>query len=333
MRVAILGASHWHVDLYYIPALRAAGAEIIAIHDPDAGAAERRARDLDCPHYTDHRELLDKEAPDLVFAHAPHAHMTELAADLIARHQPFHMEKPMGVQWTELDALAVKARTEGVWTSVALVSRYYGMVEALRDLRESEQLGAPCHYYHCLFAGSPLRYREWGVAWMLDPRLAGAGALWNFGPHIIDLFLYLVDDEIAEVQCWTSSAVHHLEIDDLATIRLTGASGIVGLGEVGYTMPTGYERFFSLSTDTLHCGGTEMGSGVVVLRDGSELPFDGPDSDTVYDVYVRDTLRRFEAGEPAKATIQDMARTLRVMGAARDSARTAEAIPIRAPGD
>ena len=329
MRIAILGATHWHVDLYYVPALQNAGAEIVAVHDPDPEALKRVCPGLDCPRYTDHAALLDAQAPDLVFAHAPHAHMTGLADDLIERGQPFHMEKPMGTHWEKLDALAVKAATNKVWTSVALVSRNYGLVEALRKAREAGELGAPVHYYHCLFAGSPLRYKDWGVGWMLDPELAGAGPLWNFGPHVIDLFLYLVDDRVTQVQAWTSHRVFGLPIEDAATVRLTGASGIVGLGEVSYTMPSSYERFFSLTTDRLHCGGTAMGSGKILLRDGSEQPFEGPDSDTVYDAYVRDTLRCFQAGEPARATIADMARVLRLMDAARTSAQTEEPVPIR----
>jgi len=329
MRVAILGASHWHVDLYYVPALAKAGAEVVAVHDPDDGALNRVCAGLDCPRYTDHQKLLDEVAPDLVFAHAPHAHMTDLAADLIARHQPFHMEKPMGTDWARLDALAVKASTEKVWTSVALVSRYYGVVEALRKLKEAGELGTPCHYYHSLFAGSPLRYDDWGVGWMLDPELAGGGPLWNFGPHVIDLFLHLVDDDVASVQCWTNSNVYKLAIEDQASIRLTGRSGIVGIGEVSYTMPSSYERFFSLTTDALHAGGPEMGCGTLLLRDGTESPYEGPDSDTVYEVYVADTLRAFEAGEPARATIRDMARVLRVMAAAKTSAETGVEVELR----
>lgn len=329
MRVAILGAGHWHVDMYYIPALQEAGAEIVGLHDPDPDTLAQRGEGLSCPRYTDHRKLLEDLDPDLTFAHAPHAHMPALAADLIALGRPFHMEKPMGIDWAELDALAVKAQTEGVWTAVALVSRQYGMIRALEGLKEGGELGAAACYFHSLIGGSPERYREWGAAWMLDPALAGAGPLWNFGPHVVDLFLHLVDADVAEVECRTSHAVHGLEIEDLAVMRLSGRSGAIGIGQVGYTMPSGYERFFSLTTDRLHCGGADMGRGVILRRDGAELPFAGPDSDTVYSAHVRETLERFAAGAPARATIHEMARALRVMNAALVSARTGEPVLLR----
>jgi predicted dehydrogenase len=320
MRVAILGASHWHVPLMYLPALQECGAEIVALHDPDPQAVERVAAHLSCPRYTDHRALIAAEKPDLVFAHAPHAHMTELAADLVALGQPFHMEKPMGVDWRALDAVAVKARTEGIWTSVALVSRFFGVSEALQSLRTQGRLGRVVYYTYRLFGGAPHRYPEWGVPWMLEPALAGAGPLWNFGPHVIDLFLQFTGEQVVEVECHTSHAVHNLKIEDLAVILLRTPSGATGIGEVSYTMPDGYERYLSLVTDTLHCGVSDLSRGEVLLRDGSRVAFSGNGPDEVYPAYVRDTLDRFSKGVPARATIQDMVPTLRIMDAARSSA-------------
>ena len=193
------------------------------------------------------------------------------------------------------------------------------MIQALKSFKDAGTLGDPCHYYHSLFAGPPQRYAAWGVPWMLDPKIAGGGALWNFGPHVIDLFQVLVGD-IAEVDCWTSNRVHGLPIDDMATIRMTSVDGVTGIGEVSYAMPspTGYERFFSLTTDRLHVGGSSMGAGTIEMRDGTQLAVGPPDSATVYAVYVADLLRRFQAGEPPLADIEDMVRTLRVMCAARE---------------
>ncbi len=328
MRVAILGAGHWHVTQFYLPALRKAGAQIVAAHDPDAATLERVCRDLSCPRYTDVDRLLEDHAPDLVFAHAPHADMTALADHLVQRHQPFHMEKPMGLAAGKLAAVAVKAQTEGVWTSVPLVSRLYGVVAALRTLKEAGELGDSCQFYQSLFAGSPLRYREWGVEWMLDPALAGPGPLWNFGPHVVDLFLHLVDDRVCQAQCWLASRVHGLAIPDTATLWLRGRSGVVGVAEVSYAMPDGYQRFFSLTTTRLHVSGPSLGCGEIILRDGPPMTVRGPDSDTVYEVYVAETLGRFSAGEPAVATVADMARTLWVLDACRESARRGEVVDV-----
>jgi predicted dehydrogenase len=123
MRIAILGASHWHVRLMYVDALKQLGEEIVAVGDDVPGKVDLVGDLVDCPRYTDYDKLVAEQQPDFVFAHAPHAQMSELAAWLVERRLPFHMEKPMGVDWRKLAPVAVATRTEGVFASVALVSR------------------------------------------------------------------------------------------------------------------------------------------------------------------------------------------------------------------
>ena len=319
MRVAIVGAGHWHVGIYYLPALQRLGAEIAAISDPSDEALDKAGAGVAAKRYHDYRELLDNEDVDLVMAHAPHDEMTELAAELVARHQAFHMEKPMGVDWRRLEPVAAKAQTEGVFTSVALVSRYLGVVEQLAALKQAGRLGHVCHYYDRLLGGAPGRYTDWGCPWMLNPDRAGGGPLFNFGAHLFDTFTYLSGQRVVEVYARFSRGIHHLDIEDMASVIMTTEDGAVAVGEAGYVMPEGYERYFSLTTDNLHVGG-DVASGEILFRDGTRLAFEGPDGDEVYFRYTADLLRRLEAGEPAHATIQDMVAALRVINAASESA-------------
>lgn len=326
MKIAIIGAGHWHVSIYYLPALKELDADIVATSDPSQQVLDKVGEGLDCRCYTDYRELLDNEEVDLVFAHAPHSEMTAVAAELVARRQPFHMEKPMGIDWRELELVATKAQTENVFTSVALVNRYSGVVEQLTELKAKGQLGQVCHYYYRLLAGPPQRYIDWGVEWMLDPATAGAGPLFNFGPHLVDLFLYLTGQRVVEVSARWFNTLHCQRIEDFASITLLGDDGAIGVCEVGYVLPAGYERYFSLTTDTLHYGGPVDG-GTILMRDGGQVPFSGLGGDEIYFAYTRDVLDCFAAGRPPRATIHDMVPTLRVMNAALESAQTGQ--PVR----
>lgn len=327
MKIAILGASHWHVRLMYVDALRNLGHDIVAVGDSSQEKVDLIADKVgDCPRYVDYERLLAEQQPDFVFAHAPHAQMSELAGWLVARHQPFHMEKPMGVDWRRLEPVAAKARTERVFVGVALVSRYYAIVQWLKA--HQAELGRVNHYYYRLFAGEPTRYREWGVEWMLDPAQAGGGPLFNFGPHVIDLFLYLCAERVEQVQARWTHGLHGEAIEDLASVTMIGPEGEVGIGEVSYTMPEGYERYFSVDTQKLHCGGAAMGDMLVQWRDGRREQVVGNDFNEVYDAYTRDVLERFEAGQAPLAGIDDMVRTLRVMNAAKQSATTGKAVRV-----
>jgi len=326
MRIAILGASHWHVRLMYVEALQKLGHEIVALGDSAPGKLALAADLVDCPSYTDYDKLVADQQPDFVFAHAPHADMTGLACWLVERHLPFHMEKPMGVDWRKLQPVAVMAATEGVFAGVALVSRYYAIVQWLKE--RQEQIGRVNHYYYRLFAGDPGRYREWGVEWMLDPERAGAGPLFNFGPHVVDLFLHLCASDVAEVSAHWTQGLHGEKIEDLCSLTMIGPEGEIGVGEVSYTMPDGYERYFSLDSANLHCGGPDMGDITVQWRDGRSEQVTGNGAADVYFAYTQDTLERFQAGQPPLAGIGDMVKTLRVMNAAKESAQTGKPVAV-----
>lgn len=325
MRVAVIGVGHWHSAMY-IPALKAIGADIVAVSDPDQGALERA--DVDCPRFADYRELLQAAKPEFVFAHAPHCDMTQVAADLVDAEQPFAMEKPMGVDWRALRPVAEEAGEKGVFAAVALVTRYLALIEKLAEVRESGELGRPVHYYSRLFAGAPQRYREMGVDWMLDPKRAGAGPLFNFGPHVIDIYLYLCKDPIESVAASTTHQLYGEKIEDLASVTFRGETGAVGVVEVSYTHPDDYERYFSLTTDRLHVGGNIEGD-TIRLRDGQLLEVE-PDAAALdtYALYTRDTLERYATGEPPKASIHDMVPVLRVMNAAQRSVEVGRPVKL-----
>lgn len=327
MKIAILGASHWHVPLMYLDALKALGEEIVAVADRSEDLVDIVKDKVDCPRYTDYERCLAETKPDFVFAHAPHRDMTDLAAWLVQRHVPFHMEKPMGTDWRKLDLVATKIETEGIFASVALVSRYYAIVQWLKA-RQAE-LGHVYHYYYRLFAGDPGRYRTWGVPWMLDPELAGGGPLFNFGPHVVDLMLYLCTSEVVEVTARCTYGLSGEKIEDIASLTMLGAEGEVGVGEVSYCMPSNtYERYFSLDCDALHAGGPDLGAMTVNFRSGGAEQVTGNAFEDVYPAYTKDTLERFKAGQPPVATPRDMVRTLRVMNAAQQSAATGRPVSL-----
>ena len=326
MKIAILGASHWHVRLMYLDALRNLGHEVVAIADRTQEKVDLLADKYEGPRLTNYEQVLTEYKPDFVFAHAPHCDMTDLAQWLVLHHQPFHMEKPMGVDWRALAPVATQAETEKVFASVALVSRYYAIAQWLKA--HQSEIGRVNHYYYRLFAGDPGRYRDWGVEWMLDPQQAGAGPLFNFGPHVIDLFLYLCTERVVRVNAAWSHGLHGEEIEDLASVTMIGESGQIGVGEISYTKPTGYERYFSVDSEKISCGAEAMGNMEVQWRDGRKEQVVGNDFDDVYGAYTKDTLERFAAGQQPVATIADMVKALRIMCAARQSAQAGRAVRI-----
>lgn len=329
MKVAIIGAGHWHVEIFYLPYLaEMEDVEVVALADPSEGTLERRKPMAPGARtYLDYREMLEAERPEFVFAHAPHCDMTEVAAYLVEAGMPFHMEKPMGLNARALAKVAEVAKAKGLFVSVPFVSRYFGVAASFVELARAGELGEAFHYYYRLFAGRPDRYRAWGVDWMLDPEKAGPGPLFNFGPHAIDLMLAVTGWRPRRVFAAASHRLHGGAIPDLASVMVEAGDGQIGVCEVGYTLDGGYERYFSLSTERLHYGGPPD-VGAVRFRDGREVVVDGPPESESYRLYTRDVVRRFAAGEPPMAGIEEMVETLRVMCAAREAIETGEVVEV-----
>ena len=113
IRVAAIEVSHWHAlhDAAYLRHLIAMpDVELVAIQDSDAGLVARTAAEVGSPPtFTDYRQMLVKTRPDFVVALGRHRQMAGIAHDLLDQGYPFLMEKPMGINAAEVEAVAAKA--------------------------------------------------------------------------------------------------------------------------------------------------------------------------------------------------------------------------------
>ena len=187
IRIAAIGVSHWHAlyDAAYLRQLLAMpDVQLIAIQDSDAGIVAGRAAEVGNPQtFADHREMLAATRPDFVVALGRHRQMAAIAHDLLDQGYPFLMEKPMGINAAEVDAVAAKAARLGAFVAVPLAQRYAPFATRARELITAGRLGPLSHIYVRINRPGPARYPAWDCPWMLDPAEAGGGCLRNLGPH------------------------------------------------------------------------------------------------------------------------------------------------------
>ena len=319
MRVALLEVDHWHVGMY-VDALRELDdVHICAVSNAEVDKAEAWAQSIGCPAYESSADLLNSEDVDFAFGFAPHHRMFELARLLVARKQPFAMEKPMSLDAAELAPLVPLIAAAGMFAGVAFVRRMGGYGGAL--LRMRDDLGA-IHSFQGRFIGGPLqRYIDDGCPWMLRREHAGGGCMVNFGTHFIDLFLQLVREPVTRVFCQTSNRLQGQSVEDLATVLLRTESGAVATLESGYLLPSEpKEDTIAVSAERAYVGneGKKWGAPTFSFRDGRTVVDDEREPD--YTDYVHDVLRRFRAGLPPIADVASMVGVLSVVNAAYASA-------------
>src|SRR4029077_20832424 len=212
--------------------------ELIAIQDSDAGLVAKRAAEGGSPAtFTDYRKMLATTHPDFVLALGRHRQMAGIAHDLLDQGYPFLMEKPMGINASEVEAVAAKAARLNAFVAVPLAQRYGPFATRARELIAAGRFGPLSHIYVRINRPGPARSQAWDCAWMLDPAEAGGGCLRNLGSHGFDMFLYLTDEEPQLTGAQLSRRAHECPVEDYASVMLRSASGILGTIDVGNGFP------------------------------------------------------------------------------------------------
>jgi len=241
IRIAAIEVSHWHAlnDAAYLRHLVAMpDVELVAIQDSDAGLVARRAAEVASPPtFTDYREMLATTRPDFVVALGRHRQMAGIAHDLLDLGYPFLMEKPMGINAAEVEAVAAKAARLDAFVAVPLAQRYGPFATRARELLAAERFGPLSHIYVRINRPGPARYEAWDCAWMLDPAEAGGGCLRNLGSHGLDMFLHLTGEPAQVTGAQLSRRAHECQVEDYASVMLRSASGLLGPVEVGNGFP------------------------------------------------------------------------------------------------
>jgi 1,5-anhydro-D-fructose reductase (1,5-anhydro-D-mannitol-forming) len=169
-----------------------------------------------------------------VFLHAPQA----IAALRAGRH--VLCEKPMALHYAEAQSMQQAAMEAGRTFAIAYYRRKYPKVERARQLIESGAIGKP------VFAEATSH--DWfnpigtSRAWLADPARSGGGPLRDIASHRIDLINYLFGTP-QRATVHLSDVVHHLPVEDNATVMIEYACGVRGVVDVRWHSRVSRDEF------------------------------------------------------------------------------------------
>ena len=228
LRVAVVGLVHGHVSGFLQANRKRADIEIVGIAEPDLELSARIAKRYNLGTelvFADTEEMLKKTKPQAVLAYTntfDHRRVVELCAKLGIHVM---MEKPLAVSLE--DGLAMeKAAADGkIHVFVNYETTWYRSNRAAFDLVRDKALGDVRKIV--VHDGHP-GPKEIGcgpefLGWLTDPKLNGAGALFDFGCYGADLATWLLDGRRPDtVTAVTQQIKPHIypKVDDEATIVL-----------------------------------------------------------------------------------------------------------------
>jgi predicted dehydrogenase len=326
VKLAFIGASHWHLPLYLEPALAVPGARIVGISDPDAGFVAAWCEKLGCSGDTDFRDLCRRARPDFVFALGRHVDMADEARFLIEEGIPFAIEKPCGLDHAEVAELAGLEARHGSFSSVPLVFRNGDFAARLAEM------GADTIQYMTwrFIAGFASRYQQAGCEWMLDPLLAGGGCTINLGVHFFDLCLSLFGDDVRVRQAAMSNAAWRHPVEDYSAVTLERGADLCVI-ETGYLYPAPTSMFdmhFAVRSRNHYLVARDPQTVEIVDHAGRrEMLTMATTNVPHYRTYVGDVLERLREGRPPLARLADMVPVMRLVG---DAYAKAGALAVQA---
>jgi predicted dehydrogenase len=229
LRVAVAGMVHGHVEGFLQHSLHRPDIQIVGFSEADQQVAARYATQFNLDHsllFTDLEDMLQKTHPQAVLAYT-NTYDHRKVVEICARHGiPVMMEKPLAVSSEDAHAIADAARKGKIQVLVNYETSWYRSNHAAYDMVHDKSIGdlrkVVVHDGHQ--GPKEINVSPEFLAWLNDPKLNGAGALYDFGCYGADLMTWLMDGQRPISVTATSMQIKpeiYPRVDDESTIILT----------------------------------------------------------------------------------------------------------------
>lgn len=208
--------------------------DIVALCDIDPEKMTEKISRFNLPQsisqYTDYKEMLEKEKPQLVAICTESGKHGQIALDCIEAGSHLIIEKPIALSLEEADTIIEKSKEKNVKVSACHQNRFNKSIQKIREAVEHERFGRLLHgTAHIRWNRGEDYYKQapWRGTWEQD-----GGALMNQCIHNIDLLRWMMGDEIVEVVGMTDNLMHpFIEAEDLGMALIKFSNGSYGIIE------------------------------------------------------------------------------------------------------
>ncbi len=327
------GMGRWHHENL----ARVEGIEVVGAYDVQPMRGELAAAS-GIRNYASLEELLADPRVRLVTVATPNDFHKEHVLAALAAGKHVVCEKPVGMDAQELVEMMEAARRAGLVFTVHQNRRWDEDYRIVRRTIEDGAIGTP-FYIESRVQGSRGIPGDWRCV-----REAGGGMILDWGVHLIDQILWMVDSPVVEVYAHLLS-VRFPDVDDNFKLLMKFGNGLSALVQVDTLCFSNLPRWHvsgdagTLVVDDWSCKGRvvkaktvefRMEEGIVYTKAGptrtmaprpvesiEELPL--PKVETDWADYYRNVLAAVEGREELIVKPEQALRVLRVIDAAFES--------------
>jgi UDP-N-acetyl-2-amino-2-deoxyglucuronate dehydrogenase len=204
--------------------------DLVAVCDSDPARAEDFARRYHSRPFTNVATMIRECEVASVFICTPHPLHARPAIEAAGAGAHVLVEKPLAASLEDCDAIITEARRNEVKLGVISQRRWFEPVRRMKQAILSGKIGRPLLGGFTMYSWRDQAYYQsdpWRGRWDTE----GGGVLINQAPHMLDLLIWLMDDEVTEVCGYWANLNHpYVEVEDSAVAIMRFARG--GLGAV-----------------------------------------------------------------------------------------------------
>lgn len=187
-------------------------------------------QDVEIKKYTDYKEMLTKEKPELVAIATESGKHAEIALDCLDEGANVIIEKPIALSLEDADKIVEKSKEKGLVVCANHQNRFNKSIQRIRKAVEDGDFGKMLYgTAHVRWNRGKEYYMQapWRGTWAQD-----GGALMNQCIHNIDLLTWMMGNEAIEVCAYTDNLNHDfIQAEDLGIAIVKFKNGSYGIIE------------------------------------------------------------------------------------------------------
>ncbi len=240
LKVAIIGLGHLHPRSYMLLFAQIPATQVVAVVEADQKIRDPFAQEFGLSGYADLDAMLAMEKPDIAAIFLPHIDCP--AAAIRCAQQGVHVmvEKPVAVSADAAQSIVTAAHAANVKMTTGYCWRMHPVAQEIKRIVESGIIGDVIGAEGRCAAGRLTRYIDGYSPWMLEKAKSGGGPIYNLGVHWIDLFRWILQDEVAEASGQNVKINQSYDIEDNSFAHLQFNKGTLLALDISYTVPDSY---------------------------------------------------------------------------------------------
>lgn len=197
---------------------------LVGVADMNETAGRQVAHHYHCQAYTDYRQMLDEEKPDVVTLAVPTVEHVKVSMEVIERDIHLLIEKPIAFTVAEGEQIIQAAQRKGLKLMIGHIERFNPAVTTLKEFLSLGTLGRVFQ----------IDARRQGP---FPNRIQDVGVVIDLAVHDLDVMRFVTNADVVRVYAETERRIHSTH-EDLLTGLVRLGDGTVGSLTINWLTPT-----------------------------------------------------------------------------------------------